>query len=315
MSRRSLLANINGVANGGSSGGSSANTPSEPAGVGILYQYPSLANGANGLAEHLPPLKSTTGNSGSNNKLLSGINGSTSTYNGHYNNTTNGITGQYQTNGIVIDLDTMNTSVTGTNGVSNGHSGIVTSANSVLHLNGMQSLPLVRHTTSNLNMNGSSDTTATANNLANGTAGASMDSPIHHQQQNNVQSVVNTAATATNNNVNADANGSLKPKTMVATPEQVMKLYMNKLTPYEHHEIFSYPQIYFIGANAKKRPGIIGASNNCGYDDEQGSYTHIPHDHLSYRYEVLKVIGKGSFGQVVKAYDHKCHQVKLSSQQ
>ena len=60
-----------------------------------------------------------------------------------------------------------------------------------------------------------------------------------------------------------------KPKTMVATPEQVMKLYINKLTPYEHHEIFNYPQIYFIGANAKKRPGIIGGPNNCGYDDEQ----------------------------------------------
>lgn len=62
---------------------------------------------------------------------------------------------------------------------------------------------------------------------------------------------------------------SLKPKTMVATPDQVMKLYMNKLTPYEHHEIFNYPQIYFIGANAKKRPGIIGGPSNCGYDDEQ----------------------------------------------
>ena len=51
---------------------------------------------------------------------------------------------------------------------------------------------------------------------------------------------------------------SEKPKTTVATPEQVMKHYMNRLTPYERYEIFNYPQIYFIGMNAKKRPGVIG---------------------------------------------------------
>ncbi len=82
------------------------------------------------------------------------------------------------------------------------------------------------------------------------------------------------------------------------SPESAMKQYMHKLSSFEHHEIFNYPQIYFVGPNAKKRQGVVGGSNNSGYDDDQGSYIHVPHDHIGYRYEVLKVIGKGSFGQV-----------------
>ncbi|XP_041632592.2 putative dual specificity tyrosine-phosphorylation-regulated kinase 3 homolog isoform X2 [Drosophila kikkawai] len=98
-----------------------------------------------------------------------------------------------------------------------------------------------------------------------------------------------------------------KPKVLVVSPQQVMILYMHKLTPYERTEILAYPQIYFIGANAKKRPGVYGP-NNSDYDNEQGAYIHVPHDHVAYRYEMLKIIGKGSFGQVIKAYDHKTHE-------
>ena len=31
----------------------------------------------------------------------------------------------------------------------------------------------------------------------------------------------------------------------------------------------------------------------------------VAHNHIAYRFEVLEVIGKGSFGQVLKCLDHK----------
>ncbi|CAL8379619.1 unnamed protein product [Boreogadus saida] len=81
------------------------------------------------------------------------------------------------------------------------------------------------------------------------------------------------------------------------TSEQALRQYRNQLTSLEQTEIHTYPEIYFLGPNAKKRQAVVGGSNNSGYDDDQGGYIHVPHDHLAYRYEFLKVIGKGSFGQ------------------
>ncbi|KAK3103657.1 hypothetical protein FSP39_020812 [Pinctada imbricata] len=137
----------------------------------------------------------------------------------------------------------------------------------------------------------------------------------HHHDKQNVHSGANEGEPPVANIRPSSSAGSQGSKAGSAarrnnamSSETAMKQYMHKLTSFEHHEIFNYPQIFFTGQNAKKRQGVVGGANNNGYDDENGSYIHVPHDHIGYRYEVLKVIGKGSFGQVVKAYDHKLHQ-------
>lgn len=39
-------------------------------------------------------------------------------------------------------------------------------------------------------------------------------------------------------------------------------------------------------------------------------YKAVRHDHIAYRYEILDILGKGSFGQVLKVFDHKKKEEK-----
>lgn len=84
-------------------------------------------------------------------------------------------------------------------------------------------------------------------------------------------------------------------------------LRMANLNIYERGEIIDYKDIYFCGTiDAQKHIGdLTGDALNFGYDDERGDYKIIPGDHLAYRYEIIDILGKGSFGQVARCIDHR----------
>ncbi|KAK4104308.1 hypothetical protein N658DRAFT_522047 [Parathielavia hyrcaniae] len=89
------------------------------------------------------------------------------------------------------------------------------------------------------------------------------------------------------------------------SPQEAIRIAV--LNIYERGEIVDYKDVFFCGTqNAAKVVGNPQSDTpNFGYDDERGDYTIVPGDHLAYRYEIIDILGKGSFGQVVRCIDHK----------
>jgi len=91
------------------------------------------------------------------------------------------------------------------------------------------------------------------------------------------------------------------------TPAKTLKYYSSYLTDFEQSEVFDYSKIYCTGRPAAKkiRGSVSNPKSNHGYDDDRGDYLLKIHDHIAYRFEIVSLLGKGSFGQVVKAFDVK----------
>lgn len=134
----------------------------------------------------------------------------------------------------------------------------------------------------------------------------------HHHHQLQQQQIHQQQATSLPQQIEV-----ARAKTLPVTPRQVLETaqYLTYLTSHEKKEITMFPRIYYIGKRGiKKRTPHTATiytgpdgfdAKLCGFDDTNGSYLPVLHDHIAYRYEVLKIIGKGTFGIVLHAHDHK----------
>lgn len=88
--------------------------------------------------------------------------------------------------------------------------------------------------------------------------------------------------------------------------ETVLEKFSSYLSQIEKDEIVELGKIYFLALNI---PKLLFPDNNTFFDDKQGNYNLIQGDSLAYRFEILEILGRGSFSQVCKCLDHRKEEI------
>lgn len=114
----------------------------------------------------------------------------------------------------------------------------------------------------------------------------------------------NAANAATTTASSLSASNAVKPKPVAAGEKRayrerrtapLYKLSVDLIVTYKHIN-----EVYYAAKRARrKEPAVY----NDGYDDEKHDYIVRPGEIWEDRYEVKGLLGKGSFGQVVEAFD------------
>lgn len=90
------------------------------------------------------------------------------------------------------------------------------------------------------------------------------------------------------------------------TPAYLVEKHGHLLSEYEANEVLAYESVFYFAPFVREsKPKTANTISKPTYHDEKGRYICYPHDHIAYRYEILGALGRGTFGDVVRAMDHK----------
>ena len=84
----------------------------------------------------------------------------------------------------------------------------------------------------------------------------------------------------------------------------VISIFSSVLTKYELQELTDYSEVYYLGLKSKKNQ-LFEKLLKQGFDDKETDYILVLGDHIAYQYEIIEILGSGSFAQVCKCWDHK----------